>query len=117
MKASITLQSLFTQDFLNKNPHIVIDDLIDYLEPEFFNPETQKIATIISVNGVATHEVIDLTPKEIAEQENQQKQELKRQAHEELLPTDWYIVRFIERGIEIPEEILQQRQEIRNKYN
>ena len=56
------------------------------------------------------------TPEEIAEQENQQKQELKRQAHEELLKTDWYVVRFVERGIEIPEEILQQRQAIREKY-
>jgi hypothetical protein len=60
------------------------------------------------------------TPEEIAEQENQQKQELKKilkqQQYEELLPTDWYVVRFIETGIEIPEEILQQRQAIREKY-
>jgi hypothetical protein len=68
MKASIKLQALFTQDFLNKNPHIVIDDLIDFLEPESFNPETQKLGAIILVNGVATHEVIDLTPEEIDEQ-------------------------------------------------
>lgn len=54
------------------------------------------------------------TPEEIAEQENQQKQELKRQAHEELLKTDWYVVRFVERGIEIPKEILEQRELIRN---
>ena len=67
MKASIKLQSLFTQDYLDKNPHIVIDDLFDYLEPQYFNPETQKIGAIILVNGVATHEVIDFTPEEIAE--------------------------------------------------
>ena len=42
---------------------------------------------------------------------------LKQQAYEELLPTDWYVVRFIERGIPVPEEILQQRQEIRNRYS
>lgn len=57
------------------------------------------------------------TPEEIAEQENQQKQELKKQAHDELLPTDWYVVRFIERGIAIPEEIKTQRQAILDKYN
>jgi hypothetical protein len=67
MKASIKLQALFTQDYLDKNPQIIIDDLVDYLEPESFNPETQKIGNIILVNGVATHEVIDLTPEEIAE--------------------------------------------------
>lgn len=57
------------------------------------------------------------TPEEIQQQENQQKQELKKQAYEELLPTDWYIVRFIETGVPVPEQILQQRQAIRNKYN
>ena len=44
-----------------------INDLVDYLEPQSFNPETQKIGDIILVNGVATHEVIDFTPEEIAE--------------------------------------------------
>ena len=67
MKASIKLQSLFTQDYLDKNPHIVIDDLVEYADPLSFNPDTQKIGAIILVNGVATHEVIDLTPEEIAE--------------------------------------------------
>jgi hypothetical protein len=54
------------------------------------------------------------TTEEIAEQEKQQKQELKRQAHKELLKTDWYVVRFVERGIAIPKEILEQRELIRN---
>ena len=64
-------------------------------------------------------QVIDKTPtpEEIAEQENLQKQELKKQQHDELLPTDWYVVRFIERGIAIPEEIKTQRQAILDKYN
>lgn len=56
------------------------------------------------------------TQEEIAEQENQIKQQQKQQAYEELLPTDWYVVRFIETGIPIPQEILQQRQAIRSKY-
>ena len=41
---------------------------------------------------------------------------LKKQQYEELLPTDWYVVRFVETGVKIPEEILQQRQAIREKY-
>lgn len=56
------------------------------------------------------------TPEEIAEQENKIKKQLKQQAYEELLPTDWYVVRFIETGIPVSEEILQQRQAIREKY-
>ena len=67
MKASINLQQTFTDNFLAINPHIQINDLVDYLEPQSFNPETQKIGNIILVNGVATHEVIDFTPEEIAE--------------------------------------------------
>ena len=67
MKASINLQQTFTDNFLAINPHIQINDLVDYLEPQSFNPETQKIGAIILVNGVATHEVIDFTPEEIAE--------------------------------------------------
>jgi hypothetical protein len=42
---------------------------------------------------------------------------IKQQASGLLSPTDWYVVRFIETGIPVPEEILQQRQAIRNKYN
>lgn len=57
------------------------------------------------------------TSEEIAEQELEQQKLLKQQQYEELLPTDWYVVRFIETGVAIPEEITQQRQEIRNKYN
>ena len=56
------------------------------------------------------------TPEEIAEQELEQQKFLKQQQYEELLETDWYVVRFVETGVKIPEEILQQRHEIRNKY-
>jgi hypothetical protein len=56
------------------------------------------------------------TKEQIQQQELEQKKILKQQQYEELLPTDWYVVRFIETGIAIPEEILQQRQAIREKY-
>ena len=57
------------------------------------------------------------TPEEIAEQELEKQKILKQQQYEELLPTDWYVIRFIERGIEIPEEIKIQRQAILDKYS
>jgi hypothetical protein len=74
----------------------------------------KKLNPILSENVVILE--IESTPEEITEQENQLKQELKRQAHEELLPTDWYVIRFIERGIPIPEKIKTQRQAILDKY-
>ena len=54
--------------------------------------------------------------EEIAEQELEKQKILKQKQYEELLETDWYVVRFVETGVKIPEEILQQRQDIRNKY-
>lgn len=65
-------------------------------------------------NGSEAYEGV--TPEEIAEQELEKQKILKQQQYEELLETDWYVVRFVETGVKIPEEILQQRQEIRNKY-
>ena len=44
-------------------------------------------------------------------------QNLNLQQYQELLPTDWYYTRYIETGQEVPLEIKQQRQEIRDKYN
>lgn len=54
------------------------------------------------------------TPEEIAGAENQNNIELKKQAHQQLSETDWYVTRFIETGKPIPAEILEQRQLIRN---
>ena len=36
---------------------------------------------------------------------------------QELLPTDWYFTRFIETGVEVPEEIKNERNAIRIKYD
>ena len=43
--------------------------------------------------------------------------EKKQMQYVELLPTDWYFVRKVETGIEVPSEILEQRTAIRNKYS
>lgn len=43
-------------------------------------------------------------------------EEKKQLKYQELLQTDWYFVRQIETGIEVPAEILLQRTEIREKY-
>jgi len=40
--------------------------------------------------------------------------ELKQRAYQQLLQTDWYVVRFIETGKPIPQDVLDMRNEIRN---
>lgn len=44
-------------------------------------------------------------------------QELIAEYQQYLDTTDWYVVRYSETGVEIPEEIRQKRQEARNKIN
>lgn len=53
--------------------------------------------------------------EEIVEIENNDFQ--KQEQYQELLPTDWYVVRFIETGVPIPDEISKQRKAIREKYS
>lgn len=57
------------------------------------------------------------TPQEIAEANKPIVQNLKLEQYQELSPTDWYYTRYIETGQEVPLEIKQQRQQIREKYN
>lgn len=66
------------------------------------------------VNEGTVYSTDFLTPEEIEDEQNQINLELKKQAHEQLKETDWYITRFAETGKPIPNEILQQRQLIRD---
>jgi hypothetical protein len=75
------------------------------LNTEFIKPHL--------VNGVL---VEGATSEEIAQVQSEKTEQLKQQQYTELLATDWYVVRFAERGIPIPTEILEQRQAIREKY-
>ena len=78
----------------------------------------------ILLDDIITKLVIDLTPEEIAEEIaeankiiiQQNIENIKQQQFKELSKTDWYITRFIETGIEIPEEILEERKQIRLRY-
>ena len=77
-------------------------------------PEFQQYLEDKDIVGV---EYVEATPEEIAQQTQFQIQEYKIQQYQELLTTDWYYTRFLETGQEVPLEIKQQRQEIRDKYN
>jgi hypothetical protein len=56
------------------------------------------------------------TEDEIKSKESEIIAELKRQQYVELLETDWYVVRFAETGVPIPQEVIELRNQIRNKY-
>lgn len=43
--------------------------------------------------------------------------QLNEMQYSELKSTDWYFVRKVELGIEVPQEILDERDSIRKKYN
>jgi len=88
----------------------------DFIEVPQDDREQSFLDFLQWLNNGGIVEEIEATSEEIAEQELEQQKLLKQQQYEELLPTDWYVVRFMETGVEIPEEILKQRQEIRDKY-
>ena len=77
-------------------------------------PEFQQYLLDKDIVGV---DYIEETPEEIAEANKPIVQNLKLEQYQELLLTDWYYTRYIETGQEVPLEIKQQRQEIREKYN
>lgn len=45
------------------------------------------------------------------------KYDLDKMQFDELQPTDWYFVRKVELGIDVPTEIIEQRLAIREKYD
>jgi hypothetical protein len=42
---------------------------------------------------------------------------LKKSQYDELQPTDWYFVRKVELGIDVPNDIILERLAIRKKYD
>ena len=55
------------------------------------------------------------TKEEIEEYNKTKQEESKLNKYNELLKTDWYFTRLIEKGIEVPKEIIEQRELIRNR--
>lgn len=56
-----------------------------------------------------------IKPKTLEELKAEKIQQVKRQAYNLLKETDWYIVRQQETGKEIPQDVLNERQSIRNQ--
>lgn len=55
-----------------------------------------------------------LTEKELSEKKAREEQErINQEARARLAETDWYVVRFLETGKAIPEDLLAERQRLR----
>ena len=54
------------------------------------------------------------TEEEIQKYQEKKDKEKKQFQFDELSKTDWYVVRFMETGVPIPEEIINERNNIRN---
>lgn len=80
------------------------------------NKDYQKYVDYLKKGGSV--ESVDFISNEESIQIKEQKiEQLKKQQYEELKDTDWYYVRNIETGLEIPENIKQLRSSIRDKYD
>jgi hypothetical protein len=76
-----------------------------YQKPFFNGTEVVESITQEEIDAQAEQEVQNVINKQKAEQ------------HAELSKTDWYVIRQLETGVDIPENILLERQAIRDKYN
>jgi hypothetical protein len=116
MKARIEnteFKGIYTDEFIQENLNNIINgQLVSEWEITEILPTELELKYInLKFDGLiyfegATIEEIQATKKQVQNLE----------IYNELLLTDWYIVRFVETGISIPTEILAERQEIRNRY-
>lgn len=119
MKARILnteFKGIYTDEFLQNNlSNIINGQLVSEWELTEILPTELELKYInLKFDGLVYFE--GATIEEIAQAENAKKQSQKLEVYNELLLTDWYVVRYVETGVSIPSEILAERQAIRNRY-
>ena len=119
MKARILnteFQGIYTDEFLQNNlSNIINGQLVSEWELTEILPTELELKFIkLKFDGLVYFE--GATIEEIVQAQNAKKQAQNLEIYNELLLTDWYVVRFAETGIPIPSEILAERQAIRNRY-
>jgi hypothetical protein len=99
-----TLEVYLSQDLETQPENSLPFEVVNFHKPCFDQyPNPTKL-----VEGATEEEIQSKEIDIIAER--------KRMQHAELLETDWYVVRFAETGVPIPQEIIDLRNQIRNKY-
>lgn len=119
MKARILntdFKGIYTDEFLQNNlSNIINGQLVSEWELTEILPTELELKYInLKFDGLVYFE--GATIEEIVQAQNAKKQAQNIEIYNELLLTDWYVVRFAETGIDIPSEILAERQAIRNRY-
>jgi hypothetical protein len=119
MKARIEnteFKGIYTDEFIQNNLSNTINgQLVSEWELTDILPTELELKFIkLKFDGLVYFEAA--TIEETEEAENVKKQFQNIEIYNELLLTDWYVVRFVETGIPIPTEILAERQTIRNRY-
>ena len=101
--------------FLTKNG-VTIDEDRNIIPMDESNKIYQQYLNFLKADG--TIELTDmLSDFEIDLAKTEAIDKLKKECYDELALTDWYFVRKMDIGIEVPKKIIEQRNEIRKKYN
>ena len=101
--------------FLTKNG-VTIDENRNVIPMEESNELYQEYLSFLIADG--TVEPTDmLSDFEIDLDKNETVNKLKKECYDELALTDWYFVRKMDIGVEIPLEVIEQRNKTRKKYN
>jgi hypothetical protein len=101
--------------FQTKNG-VTIDENRNVIPMDESNPIYQEYLAFLKADG--TVEQTDmLSDFEIDLAKNEAIDKLKKECYNELSLTDWYFVRKMDIGVEIPLEVIEQRNETRKKYN
>lgn len=101
--------------FQTKNG-VTIDENRNIIPMDESNPIYQEYLAFLKADG--TVELTDmLSDFEIDLAKTEAINKLKKECYDELALTDWYFVRKMDIGVEIPLEVIEQRNETRKKYN
>jgi len=82
---------------------VFVEQTIDFVKPKY-NPITNEVFEAATTEEIEQKKQIEI-------------EKLKAMQFEELSTTDWYVIRKMDTGIDIPLEIINQRVAIREKYD
>jgi len=86
------------------------------IEEPVFDSSTHNLGDWYETDTIITRDVIDKTKEEIDTYLDLALVNKKQNQFNELQKTDWYIIRNIETGVEVPANILKARELIRGEY-
>jgi hypothetical protein len=101
--------------------YTILDQKGFVLNAQYNKPDNGNYTEMVLTENFIKAKFIDgvfiegANQEEINSDNEIKKVELKKTQYKELLKTDWYFVRLAETGQEVPKEVLEQRNLIRNR--